>query len=162
LRRFDGEYRRFLFRPAAARDESGDVVGWYGTIVDIEDRKRAEEKVVEAERELQRTIDHIPVLVATYAADGSRLYVNRRVLESTDRSAAGDSHNPPVSIHPDDAELAESKWRACVASGEPFEVEHRIRMADGTYRWHLTRRVPLRDDSGKIIRWYGVGYDIED
>ncbi|MBV9429273.1 MAG: PAS domain-containing protein [Bradyrhizobiaceae bacterium] len=162
LRRFDGEYRRFLFRPAAARDENGDIVGWYGTIIDIEDRKRAEEKVVEAERELQRTIDHIPVLVATYRPDGSRLYVNQRVRESTDRSAAGDSQTPPVSIHPDDAELAEGKWRACVASGEPFEVEHRIRMGDGTYRWHLTRRVPLRDDTGKIIRWYGVGYDIED
>ncbi|MBV8754359.1 MAG: PAS domain-containing protein, partial [Hyphomicrobiales bacterium] len=147
---------------AAERDESGNIVGWYGTIIDIEDRKRAEEKVVEAERELQRTIDHIPVLVATYRADGSRLYVNQRVRESTDRSATGDSQTPPVSIHPDDAELAEGKWRACVASGEPFEVEHRIRMGDGTYRWHLTRRVPLRDDTGKIIRWYGVGYDIED
>src|SRR5262249_18237946 len=73
LRRFDGEYRRFLFRPAPARDETGKIVAWYGTIIDIEDRKRAEEKVVEAERELQRTIDNIPVLVGTYGADGARL-----------------------------------------------------------------------------------------
>jgi PAS domain S-box-containing protein len=162
LRRFDGVYRWFLFRPAPARDETGRIVAWYGTIIDIEDRKRAEEKVVEAERELQRTIDHIPVLVATYAADGSRLYVNQRVRESTDRAAAEDGQILPIAIHPDDIALAESKWRACVADGEPFELEFRLRVADGTYRWHLNRRVPLRDETGKVIRWYGVGYDIED
>jgi PAS domain S-box-containing protein len=162
LRRFDGEYRRFLFRPAPLRDEAGTIVGWYGTIIDIEDRKRAEEKVVEAERELQRTIDHIPVLVATYGPDGSRLYVNQRVLASTDRTTAADRQALQISIHPDDIELAESKWRACVASGEPFELEFRLRMADGTYRWHLNRRIALRDETGKVIRWYGVGYDIED
>jgi PAS domain S-box-containing protein len=159
LRRFDGVYRWFLFRPAPARDEDGKIIGWYGTITDIEDRKRAEQKAVEAERELQRTIDHIPVLVATYRPDGSRLYINKQVREYTDRTAAEDWER---TIHPDDIELAESKWRACVASGEQFELEFRVRMADSTYRWHLTRRVPLRDEAGKIIRWYGIGYDIED
>jgi PAS domain S-box-containing protein len=121
-----------------------------------------EQKAAEAERELQRTIDHIPVLVATYRADGSRLYINQRVRESTDLTGAADWRLVQMAMHPDDVELADRKWRACVASGEPFEFEFRLRMADGTYRWHLNRRVPLRDETGKIIRWYGVGYDIED
>jgi PAS domain S-box-containing protein len=159
LRRADGEYRWHLVHRVAARDESGTIVRWYSVSADIEDRKRAEQKAVEVERELQRTIDHIPVLVATYRADGSRLYINKRVREYTDRTAAEDWER---TIHPDDIEFAESKWRACVASGESFELEFRVRMADGTYRWHLTRRVPLRDVAGRIIRWHGIGYDIED
>jgi PAS domain S-box-containing protein len=118
-----------------------------------------EQKAAEAERELQRTINHIPVLVATYRADGSRLYINQRVREFT---GAADLQLGQMAMHPDDVELADEKWRACVASGEQFELEFRLRMADGTYRWHLNRRVPLRDETGKITRWYGVGYDIED
>jgi PAS domain S-box-containing protein len=163
LRRFDGEYRRFLFRPAPARDETGNIVAWYGTIIDIEDRKRAEEKVVEAERELQRTIDNIPVLVGTYSADGTRLSANKRALEVTGLTAEDlPGERWRKAFHPDEVEAVESQWRACLANGEPFEREVRTRMADGTYRWHLTRRVPLRDEAGKIIRWYGISYDIED
>ena len=164
LRRFDGEYRWFLFRPAPARDETGKIVAWYGSITDIEDRKRAEEKAVEAERELQMAIDNIPVLVGTFAADGSRLFVNKRTFEATGLSAAdvpGDRWTRKA-FHPDDVEAVESLWRACLASGEPFEREIRTRAADGTYRWHLTRRVPVRDAAGKVIRWYGIGHDIED
>src|SRR5262249_41623663 len=163
LRRFDGEYRRFLFRPAPARDETGKIVAWYGTIIDIEDRKRAEEKVVEAERELQRTIDNIPVLVGTYGADGARLSANKRTFEVTGLSAADvPSERWRKAFHPDEVGVVESQWRACIVSGEPFEREVRTRMADGTYRWHLTRRVPFRDEAGKIIRWYGISYDIDD
>ena len=121
-----------------------------------------EQKHLEAERELQRMIDHIPVLAAAYRADGTRLYINQRARESTDRTAGADWQLAPIAMHPDDVALADSTWRGCVASGEPFELEMRLRMADGTYRWHLNRRVPLRDTTGKVIRWYGVGYDIED
>jgi PAS domain S-box-containing protein len=159
LRRADGEYRWHLIHRVAARDESGAIVMWYSVGADIEDRKRAVQKALKAERELQWTIDHIPVLVATYRTDGSRLYVNKRIREYTDHISAEDWER---TIHPDDIKFAVSKWRACVASGEEYELEVRVRMGDGTYRWHLTHRVPLRDEVGKIIRWYGIGYDIED
>jgi PAS domain S-box-containing protein len=163
LRRFDGEYRRFLFRPAPLHDETGNIIGWYGAIIDIEDRKRAEEKAIEAERELQRTIDNIPVLVGTYGADGARLSANKRALEVTGLSAEDVlNERSNKAFHPDEVASVESQWRACIESGEPFEREVRTRMADGTYRWHWTRRVPLRDEAGKIIRWYGVSYDIDD
>src|SRR5215470_16387668 len=163
LRRFDGEDRRFLFRPAPARDETGKIVAWYGTIIDIEDRKRAEEKVVEAERELQRTIDNIPVLVGTYGDDGTRLSANKRALEITGLSIEDlPDERWRKAFHPDEVDAVENQWRACIASGEPFEREVRTRMADGAYRWHWTRRVPLRDETGKVIRWYGASYDIED
>lgn len=163
LRRHDGEYRWFLFRPAAVRDEAGDVVAWYGTITDIEDRKRAEQKALEAEREVQRTIDNIPVLVGTYSAEGKRLSVNKWALEVTGLSAddiPGEGWNR--AFHPDDLEAINTEWRECLARGETFEREVRTRMADGTYRAHLTRRLPLRDEAGRVIRWYGIAHDIED
>jgi PAS domain S-box-containing protein len=163
VRRHDGTYRWFLFRPSPARDETGKVIGWYGIITDIEDRRRAEQRAVEAEHELQRTIDHIPVLVGTYAADGSRLFANKRTLEVTGLTAddvPGDRWWK--AFHPDEIEAVENQWRACVAEVQPFEREVRTRMADGTYRWHWTRRVPLRDDAGQVVRWYGISYDIED
>ena len=163
LRRFDGTYRWFLFRPAPAHDEAGNIIAWYGSIIDIEDRKQAEDKALEAERELQRTIDHIPVLVGTYTADGKRFFANKRALEVTGLSVEDVSTEGWwKAFHPDDVEPVDTQWRACVASGEPFEREVRTRIADGTYRWHLTRRVPLRDASGTVIRWYGISYDIED
>jgi hypothetical protein len=65
-------------------------------------------------------------------------------------------------VHPDDLARHEGKWRAPVASGEPHESEVRFRRADGHYRWHLDRGVPLRDADGNIIKWYGVVTDIED
>jgi PAS domain S-box-containing protein len=67
-----------------------------------------------------------------------------------------------VAIHPDDFPLVEAAWRAHLPTGQPFEMEQRLRRADGEYRWHFVRRVPLRNEDGEVIRWYGVGHDIED
>ena len=163
LRRFDGVYRWFLFRPAPARNEAGEFIGWYGTVTDIEDRKQAEQKALEAEREVQRTIDSIPVLVGTYSAEGKRLSVNKWALEVTGLSADDmPDERWKKAFHPDELEAVNAQWRQCLARGEPFEREVRTRMADGTYRAHLTRRLPLRDEAGKVIRWYGIAHDIED
>src|SRR6185503_12321921 len=65
-------------------------------------------------------------------------------------------------IHPEDAEEFADKWRAAIASGEPFEAESRVRGAHGEYRWFLQRNVPLRDETGRIVKWYGTGIDIEE
>jgi signal transduction histidine kinase len=67
-----------------------------------------------------------------------------------------------VAIHPDDFPLVEAAWRAHLPTGQPFDIEQRLRRADGEYRWHFVRRVPLRNEDGEVIRWYGVGHDIED
>ena len=68
-----------------------------------------------------------------------------------------------AAVHPEDLKRYLEKWRASVATGEPFEQEVRFRRAaDGEYRWFLTRAVPLRDARGKIVKWYGISTDIED
>jgi PAS domain S-box-containing protein len=81
VRRFDGEYRWFLFRAVPVRDERGKVIRWYGTITDIEDRKQAEEKLRQDERELRRITDAIAQPIGVLAPNGSTLYANQVVLD---------------------------------------------------------------------------------
>jgi formate hydrogenlyase transcriptional activator len=83
LRRFDGEYRWFLIRAVPARDKNGKVVSWYGSSTDIEDRKRAEEKLRQDERELRRITDAIPQTIVIRSPDGIPLYANQAVLDYT-------------------------------------------------------------------------------
>ena len=170
VRRHDGEHRWHMIRRVPLRDDNGNLIRWYGIGHDIEDQKRAEEalrrseaQLADARAELQLTIDMIPALVATYGADGSRGFINKTAREFTGLSPQDVVNNRwSGAVHPDDFELAESKWRASIATGAPFELEYRIRRAGGAYRWHASRRIPLRDDKGSVIRWYGIAHDIED
>ncbi len=164
VRRFDGEYRWFLFRAVPVRDERGKVIRWYGTSTDIEDRKRAEEKLRQDERELRRITDAIAEPIGVLAPDGSTLYANQMMLNYVglsleDIKADG---RPAEILHPDDFERTRDERQRGLSGGEPFQVEQRVRRKDGQYRWFLARFNPLRDDEGRIIRWYATGIDIED
>lgn len=127
------------------------------------ERKRAEQEVRRAEEELQATIDTIPVLVASYSPDGTRYFVNRTWQSYTGiapEDVIGEDWS--ITVHPDDFEAGERKWRASMETGKPFLMELRFRRADGEYRWHSVKRVPLHDPQGRIVRWYSVSHDIED
>jgi PAS domain S-box-containing protein len=116
-----------------------------------------------SERELRDVIDAIPTIVWSALPDGSNTYINRGFAEYSGFSAeqvAGSGWQ--AATHPDDLQQHLSKWMAFVATGEPFENEVRFRRADGQYRWHLCRGVPLRDDEGTIVRWYGILFDIDE
>jgi len=116
-----------------------------------------------AERELQVTIDTIPALAARYRRDGSLDFVNQTWRTYTGLSQDSlQGQRWGAAIHPDDLPKVEAAWRAHLPSGQAFQMEQRLRRADGEYRWHWVRRVPLRDENGEVIRWYGVGHDIED
>jgi PAS domain S-box-containing protein len=131
--------------------------------VENAERERAEQTIRQAERELQVTVDTIPALAASYRHDGLLDFVNQTWRTYTglgQDSLRGQRWG--VAIHPGDLPLVEAAWRAHLPTGEPFEIEQRLRRADGQYRWHLVRRVPLRNENGEVIRWYGVGHDIED
>jgi PAS domain S-box-containing protein len=126
-------------------------------------RKRAEDESRRAERELQRIIDCIPIIAAGYDRDGRIDFVNQTWRDYTGTALENaDRHRWGVAVHLDDLPLCESTWRAGLASGESFQLEHRIRRADGVYRWFKVNRVPFRDESGKVVRWYAAAYDIED
>src|ERR1700731_955395 len=156
IRNAQGNYRWFLSRTQPLRATDGTVQYWIGVNLDIEERKRAEQ-------ELRDIVDTIPAIVWVALPDGSNTYVNSRYVEYSGMAAAQTAGSGwRVAAHPDDLQRHEGKWRASVASGEPHESEVRFRRADGQYRWHLDRGLPLRDEDGNIIKWYGVVTDIED
>jgi formate hydrogenlyase transcriptional activator len=163
VRRADGEYRWMLHQKVAVRDESGDIVRWYGSSVEIEDRKQAELKMSGSEANLRRTIDTVPALVSGFLPDGSNEFMNQRWHDYTGLSSEqsqGDGWQEPV--HPDDLAPLMNRWREALASGKPGEIEARLRRHDGAYRWFLVRAEPLRDESGKVVKWYATSTDIED
>jgi len=172
MRRADGQYRWYFMTRVPLRDETGKVIRWYGSGYDIEDRKRAENalreseaQLVEARRELQLTIDSIPVMVSTFEPDGTRSYINKYWQDytgHTQQQATGKGLNTSVYYHPEDVRQFDDAWRAAQAKGEMLSVDVRTRRADGTYRWYTMRRAPLRDERGNIVKWYSVGVDIED
>jgi PAS domain S-box-containing protein len=170
LRRFDGEYRWFLFRPAPARDETGNIIGWYGIITDIEDRKRAEDALREsearlskAERELQHMLDSIPTMIVRGATNGYIEYLNKQWFEYTGTTLeTARGFRWQQSLHPDDKDRLVEFGARFVASAEPADCEARLRRFDGEYRWFLFRPAPARDEAGTFVAWYGIVTDIED
>src|SRR5882762_634714 len=162
LRRADGEYRCFLVRVVPLRNAQGNIVKWYGTSTDIEDRKRAEEARRDSEDHLRLVINTIPTTAWTTQPDGAVDFVNQRYLEYTGLSSEDALQDAIHTVHPEDLPSIMEKWSADMAAGEPYEGEMRLRRADGEYRWFLNRTVPLRDEEGKIVKWYGTATDIED
>ena len=155
LRRADGQYRWFLIRAVPLRDRQRNVVRWYGTSTDIEDLKRAEDRV-------RLIINTMPMMAWTLRPDGVVDFVNQRSLDYAGLSLAEQIENPTRTIHPEDLPRVMKKWLADMAAGESSEDEMRMRRADGQYRWFLVRTAPLRDEQGNLVKWYGVCIDIED
>jgi PAS domain S-box-containing protein len=149
---------------------NGELVEVVATQIDVTERKRSEQalreseaRLVEARRELQATIDKIPALVASLWPNGERDFVNltwQRFTGISQEEARGTTQMIPV--HPDHRGLDASHWQRCLETGEPFEEEEQLLRVDGQYRWHWVRREPARDENGKVIKWYGIGFDIED
>ena len=163
MRRADGEYHWLSIGVVPLRDSEGKIVNWYGSSTDIEERKRAEERARQAVRERDIAIDTIPALLWSTLPDGSSDFNNERWLEYTGLSeteARGWGYRSV--IHPEDYQRLATEWAANFATGEPIEDEARLRRADGQYRWFLHRVVPLRDEGGDIVKWYGTSTDIED
>jgi PAS domain S-box-containing protein len=133
-----------------------------------EARERAERTVAaeaarRSEKELLDVIEAIPTMAFTALADGSSVWVNRRWVEYSGLSVEDTSESGwQATLHPDDLDGHMTKWQHSLDSAELFENEARHRSANGEYRWFLVRAVPLRDEQGKIRKWYGTLTDIED
>ncbi|MEN3379033.1 MAG: hypothetical protein V7604_4388 [Hyphomicrobiales bacterium] len=128
--------------------------------------RESQAKLAEAERELQLTMDSIPVLVSAFRPDGTRTFVNQGWKNYTGLALQDVVDKGEVGLHPnwhpDDVAIVKDKIKASLASGEPYPFEGRLRNANGDYRWHFSRGVPLRDETGGIIRWYSTSFDIHD
>src|SRR5712664_1090284 len=167
----------------ALSDESGGIE-FVGAVMDVSDRKRAEEELLRsealAEQRLRLVVDTTPAMINSCRPDGHLDYVNKGWLDyfgfsletALDRADVMKMSVPsktdmyggdwqPI-IHPEDLQGFRDQWKATLASSKPGEHEARVRRFDGVYRWHLFRAVPLYDETGKPVKWYASAFDIED
>jgi PAS domain S-box-containing protein len=124
--------------------------------------KRSEDALRKSEDRLRLVIDTIPAMAWSVLPDGTVDFLNQRWLDYTGLSLEQYLEAPTRPIHPEDVSRVLEKWVANKAIGEGYEDEMRLRRADGEYRWFLIRTVPLRDEQGNIVNWYGTSTDIED
>lgn len=162
-RRVDGTYHWFLYRGLPLRDDRGNVVKWYGTLMNIDALKKAENALQTREHELLGIIETIPSMLWSTSPAGETTHLSQRVLEY-----CGAPLEELVNrgwenfIHPDDREETVKAQARAFGSGESYSAIHRLRRADGEYRWHHSMAEPLRDPQGKIIQWYGLAIDIDE
>jgi PAS domain S-box-containing protein len=162
-RRVDGVYRWFQSRALPARDAEGGITGWCMLLTDTDDRKRAEEALRSNEQGLRLIFDSIPGFISTHSAAGEIEVINRQTLEYFGKTAEElKKWATSDAIHPDDVPRMIDGWRRAIETGQPVELEHRSRGADGVYRWFLLRGRPQRDAEGRVVRWYNLVTDIDD
>jgi PAS domain S-box-containing protein len=142
---------------------SGELVEFVGSVIDITERKQAEDKIRQSENELRHILDFAPQQIAVLGPDGTRIYSNQANLDYVGLTLEEwQSVDPRWFSHPDDYERTMSQNQTKFLNGIPHEVEMRLRGKDEKYRWFLLRYSPLRDEQGRITRWYLAGTDIED
>lgn len=129
----------------------------------IDGRKQAEEALRQSEAQFRKTLDHIPQMVWSTLPDGYHDYYSRTWYEFTGvPEGVTDGEGWSGMFHPDDQERAWTVWRHSLATGEPYEIEYRLRHHTGEYRWVLGRAWAERNERGEIVRWYGTCTDIHD
>ena len=160
-RRSDGVYRWFQSRGSPLRDADDHIVRWYNLLIDIDERMRAEDALRASEGNLSSIVDGIPGFVAIVSPDGINEFVNRQILEYCGH---GDFKHWDTdgTVHQEDVPQVATIFSNSVIEGVPYEFDMRLRRFDGVYRWFNSRGVPVRDDSGQIVRWYVLLTDIED
>lgn len=154
------KFLHVLARPLNITSDSPEIIG---SVIDRTEAEHAEEKIRQSEKELRTIIEIMPAFVSTALPDGTVDFFSQSWLDYsglTQEEALG--WGWVIAIHPEDVDRVKTKWHAALHSGQPIEKELRCRGADGTYRWFLSRNLPLRNDAGEIVKWYGIFFDIED
>jgi PAS domain S-box-containing protein len=159
----DGTYHWFLYRSLPLRADGGNVVKWYGTLTNIDSLKETEHALQAREHQLLGIIETIPSMLWSLSPTGETTHLSQRVLEYC---------GAPLEellnrgwerfLHPDDREETAKALARAISSGESYSVIHRVRRADGEYRWHHSMGAPLHDPQGEIIQWYGLAIDIDE
>ena len=160
--RRDGKVLHCEWHNAAIRDEAGALVSILAVGLDVTERTHAQELLRERERYWHELVEAIPQLVWSASADGACDFVSAQWLEYTGATEAEQlGHRWLGSIHPQDEAGVHEAWLDLVTRGAPFDLELRIRRADGTYRWFKARAVGIRDAAGAVVRWLGSCTDVD-
>ncbi len=142
---------------------SGRAERFPGLLVDVSEQRRAAEALAQSELRFRTLTEAMPQMVWSTRADGYHDYYNARWYEFTGApvgSTEGEGWNNM--FHPEDQERAWATWRHSLETGEPYQIEYRLRHHTGVYRWTLGLAMPIRDPDGSIVRWFGTCTDIHD
>ena len=127
------------------------------------ERSRVGHTLRESERRFRQLADAMPQIVFVADADGNIEYFNRQWYEYTGLPDGGVARQGWETVHTAEGlERVGEAWPHALRTGEPYEIEYELRRHDGVYRWHLGRALPIRDEHGRIVRWFGTNTDIHD
>jgi PAS domain S-box-containing protein len=145
------------------RDKNNALIGFSKIARDVSARKQTEHALRRSEEQFRLLAETAPCFVWTAAAEGHVQYANRQWVDYT---GVEPSHSTsewlPLVVHSDDVLRAATAWSRALQTGEPYEVEARIRRRDGEYRWFAIRAVPLHGADGTVSTWFGITVDIND
>lgn len=163
IRSKSGEIRWVAERGHAVYDDRGVPLFLEGVISDISGRQAADELQKTTLARWKRTLDVIPQMVWTMAADGSDEFYNAQWVLFTGYQLSDSAHLSRADlVHPDDRERVTKLWKDCLETGKPYEAQYRLKHVSGGYKWILSRGEPDVDSNGKPLRWYGTCTDIND
>lgn len=170
FRKSDGTYALILDRGSVLADGNGMPYRMVGAMMDITEAQASEQKLKEKNDELQMLIqefsfvtDFMPQMVWATQPDGYHDFYNKRWYDYTGLTFEQTKNKGwSLVLHPDDYSRAWAVWEESLKTGKTYEVEYRVRRYDGIYRWFLARATPLRDESGRIVKWFGTCTDVHD
>jgi len=163
VRNAQGGYRWFRSRVEPLRASDGTLLQWVGVNVDIDELKCAEEGLRKSEYKLRQLIETVPGLIWSTAPDGEPTQLNQRILDYSGMQFEDYLHGGwEALIHPDDFPETARAFYHAIQTGTSYQVVHRLRRADGEFRWYHVRGEPLRDPQGRIIQWYGLSVDVDE
>lgn len=160
--RTDGTLGWIFSRAVPILNDRGEIVEWFGAASDITDLKHAEESLRKSEERFRQLAEVGPQIVWLSGPNGELEFVNRRWVEFSGLNFR-DMQDPALvqsRLHPEDDVLGH--WRRSIETGTPFELEARLRSKDGEFRWFMMRSIPVRDEQGRIGRWFGTSTDIHE
>jgi PAS domain S-box-containing protein len=143
-------------------DAEGRAVRFPGVVVDITEQRLATESLAESELRFRTLADTMPQMVWSTLPNGHHDYYNARWYEFTGKAPGATDDDWTDLFHPDDQERVRSLWRHSLSTGEPYQIEYRLRHHSGEFRWILGLALPVRDANGRIVRWFGTCTDIHE
>ncbi|MBC8164135.1 MAG: PAS domain S-box protein [Roseiflexaceae bacterium] len=161
--RHDGGYRWYITEALLKSDARGTPTKWYGSAIDIDARKRAEQELAESEAQFRQITEAMPQFVWTTQPDGYHTYFNQRWFDYTGTAleqVRGEGWSKL--LHPEDYERTLEVWNHALQTGEPYDIEYRLReAATGEYNWFLGRAAAIHESDGRIVEWFGTCTDID-
>ena len=161
LRSKDGTYRWFLSRALPIRNEAGEVVRWFGTNTDVTEQIEAENALRESETRFRELADNISQFAWTADAKGWIYWYNKRWHDYTGTTLEDMQGWGWQKVHhPEHVDRVVQRIRQSFENGTPWEDTFPLRSKDGTYRWFLSRALPIRNEAGEVVRWFGTNTDV--